>query len=303
MVFVLIPNFCIVDVGHGGRVVEEAECVGAFLQLDLELLLPFGGSEGTEYFPIQLNVAGAWFVSAGGDGECIAAALLAVDFSPQQVVLGSAAECPDACSAMAVFGLVVEGCGGGEWVAEFLIVADVAALGFVNGLFESPSGFGGVDACGMWWKGNGEGVAADGDDFLAEDVAESRYALHVELGKADVDAGRGGGGVVDGYGTLSAIALLEVAHEDVASLPTHCVGILGGCIWGLGTLLSYISAGKAGAAISYALGQGAPMVAALWGVFVWKEFKGCNRQVAGLLALMFVLFIAGLSLIVLSGGS
>lgn len=88
-----------------------------------------------------------------------------------------------------------------------------------------------------------------------------------------------------------------------SSLPTHCVGILGGCIWGLGTLLSYISAGKAGAAISYALGQGAPMVAALWGVFVWKEFKGCNRQVAGLLALMFVLFIAGLSLIVLSGGS
>ena len=49
---------------------------------------------------------------------------------------------------------------------------------------------------------------------------------------------------------------------------THLVGMLGGCIWCLGTALSYISAEKAGAAISYALGQGAPMIAAIWGVFV-----------------------------------
>ena len=54
---------------------------------------------------------------------------------------------------------------------------------------------------------------------------------------------------------------------------TQMVGVLGGAIWGLGTALSYIAAGKAGAAISYALGQGAPMIAALWGIFIWKEFK------------------------------
>ena len=82
---------------------------------------------------------------------------------------------------------------------------------------------------------------------------------------------------------------------------THLVGILGGCIWGLGTALSYIAAGKAGAAISYALGQGAPMIAALWGVFVWKEFKGCLASTMRLLALMFILFVAGLSLITFAG--
>lgn len=87
------------------------------------------------------------------------------------------------------------------------------------------------------------------------------------------------------------------------TLGTHLVGILGGCIWALGTLFSYIAAGKAGAAVSYALGQGAPMIAALWGVFVWKEFKGADRGVHRLLIGMFVLFILGLGLIVLSGGN
>lgn len=82
---------------------------------------------------------------------------------------------------------------------------------------------------------------------------------------------------------------------------THLVGILGGCIWGLGTALSYIAAGKAGAAISYALGQGAPMIAALWGVFIWKEFKGADKKVSMLLLLMFLLFIVGLGLIVMAG--
>lgn len=87
------------------------------------------------------------------------------------------------------------------------------------------------------------------------------------------------------------------------SLSTHMVGILGGVIWGLGTALSYIAAGKAGAAISYALGQGAPMVAALWGIFVWKEFRGAPRTVGWLLALMFIFFISGLGTIIISGAN
>lgn len=87
------------------------------------------------------------------------------------------------------------------------------------------------------------------------------------------------------------------------SLRTHSVGILGGLIWGVGTALSYIAAGKAGPAISYALGQGAPMIAALWGVFIWKEFKGSTKSVNLLLTLMFILFIAGLAMIVVSGGN
>lgn len=96
-----------------------------------------------------------------------------------------------------------------------------------------------------------------------------------------------------------------VAYRDYfkGSLSTHLVGVLGGAIWCLGTAFSYIAAGKAGAAISYALGQGAPMVAAVWGVFVWKEFRGGGRTVNALLALMFALFIAGLGLIIVAGGN
>ena len=82
---------------------------------------------------------------------------------------------------------------------------------------------------------------------------------------------------------------------------THLVGMLGGAIWALGTSLNYISAGEAGAAVSYALGQGAPMIAAIWGVFIWKEFKGASKNVYSLLALMFALFVAGLSCIVVAG--
>ena len=77
--------------------------------------------------------------------------------------------------------------------------------------------------------------------------------------------------------------------------------MLGGAVWCLGTAFSYIASGEAGPAISYALGQGAPMVAAVWGVFIWKEFKGATPLVNRLLALMFLLFIGGLGLIIVAG--
>ena len=85
------------------------------------------------------------------------------------------------------------------------------------------------------------------------------------------------------------------------SFGTHLVGVLGGAIWCLGTAFSYIAAGKAGAAVSYALGQGAPMIAAFWGVFIWKEFKGADNKTNALLTLMFALFICGLAIIVVAG--
>lgn len=84
-------------------------------------------------------------------------------------------------------------------------------------------------------------------------------------------------------------------------LSIHAVGILGGLIWGLGNAFNLIAAGKAGAAISYGLGQGATLVSALWGVFVWKEFSAGNKSVKSYLALMFLFFIIGLSLIILAG--
>ena len=95
----------------------------------------------------------------------------------------------------------------------------------------------------------------------------------------------------------------SVSYTDYfnGNFKTHLIGVLGGSIWALGTSLNYIAAGTAGTAVSYALGQGATMVAAIWGVFVWKEFKGVSKKVNILLALMFLLFITGLTLIVLAG--
>jgi glucose uptake protein len=79
----------------------------------------------------------------------------------------------------------------------------------------------------------------------------------------------------------------------------HFIGILGGIIWCLGFISNIIAAGEAGFAISYGLGQGATMVAALWGVFIWKEFKGVKGTKA-LLSFMFLLFFLGLGLIIVA---
>lgn len=80
----------------------------------------------------------------------------------------------------------------------------------------------------------------------------------------------------------------------------HLTGILGGVIWGIGMSFSILASGKAGYAISYGLGQGATLVAALWGIFIWKEFKGI-KDTKGLIAIMLIAFLAGLSLIVYAG--
>jgi glucose uptake protein len=78
----------------------------------------------------------------------------------------------------------------------------------------------------------------------------------------------------------------------------HIVGILGGAIWGVGMSFAILAGDRAGYAISYGLGQGATMVAALWGVFVWREFQNARPGTNKLLALMFLLFVVGLALIV-----
>ena len=83
----------------------------------------------------------------------------------------------------------------------------------------------------------------------------------------------------------------------------HLVGVLGGLIWGLGNGINLVAAGKAGAAISYGLGQGATLVSALWGILVWREFKGAPKKAGVLNLAMFVLFIVGLGAIIAAGES
>lgn len=99
------------------------------------------------------------------------------------------------------------------------------------------------------------------------------------------------------------ISGVKVSYSDYFKIGTpklHLIGILGGSIWCLGFIFNMIAAGEAGFAISYGLGQGATMVAAIWGIFIWKEFKSAPKGTNTLIALMFLLFIAGLSLIIMA---
>lgn len=96
-----------------------------------------------------------------------------------------------------------------------------------------------------------------------------------------------------------------VSYKDYfrGRMGIHFVGILGGLIWGLGNAFNLIAAGKAGAAVSYGLGQGATLVSALWGVFIWKEFKNAPKSTGIYLFLMFILFVVGIALIILAGSN
>ena len=93
----------------------------------------------------------------------------------------------------------------------------------------------------------------------------------------------------------------KTSYKEYFKLGTpklHFIGILGGSIWGIGMLFNVVASGAAGPAISYGLGQGATLIAALWGVFVWKEFKSAPKGTNSIIAFMFVAFVIGLAFII-----
>ena len=95
---------------------------------------------------------------------------------------------------------------------------------------------------------------------------------------------------------------LPVSYGDYfsGSLRSHLTGFAGGMVWCIGMSLSIIASGKAGPAISYGLGQGATVIAALWGIIVWKEFSLASKQTNALLYSMLVCYLIGLILIIAS---
>ena len=82
----------------------------------------------------------------------------------------------------------------------------------------------------------------------------------------------------------------------------HMLGLLGGVIWGTGMVFNLVAANFTGVAISYAIGQSAPMVAALWGVLAWKEFAGAGPRAKVYLALMFVFYCFAILLVAKANG-
>ncbi len=102
------------------------------------------------------------------------------------------------------------------------------------------------------------------------------------------------------YRPVSGRPVTYADYFRQGNLRLHAIGLLGGVIWCLGMSLSILSSDVAGPAISYGLSQGATMVAAAWGVFVWREFQGSPPGTSRLLFFMFLFFIAGLSLIIVA---
>lgn len=84
----------------------------------------------------------------------------------------------------------------------------------------------------------------------------------------------------------------------------HLLGLLGGIVWGIGTMFNVV-AGKSefmSFATSYAIGQSAPMVGALWGIFAWKEFEGAEKRAKIYLALMFVSYAVAILMVASANG-
>ena len=79
---------------------------------------------------------------------------------------------------------------------------------------------------------------------------------------------------------------------------SHLMGILGGVIWCIGMSFNIIASEKAGPAISYGLGQGATVVAAVWGIFIWKEFKQAPKGTNIFINTMLIFYVIGISMIV-----
>jgi glucose uptake protein len=84
------------------------------------------------------------------------------------------------------------------------------------------------------------------------------------------------------------------------SVKLHLVGILGGVIWNIGMGLNILASDAAGPALSYGLGQGATLVGAIWGVFVWKEFRAAPAGTARILIAMFGFYVLGLAVLIAS---
>jgi glucose uptake protein len=82
----------------------------------------------------------------------------------------------------------------------------------------------------------------------------------------------------------------------------HIWGLVGGLIWCTGTVFNFVAshAQIVGPAVSYAIGQCATMVSAVWGVFVWHEFANAPAASRKLIPAMFLFFLLGLGSIAIA---
>jgi len=101
---------------------------------------------------------------------------------------------------------------------------------------------------------------------------------------------------------LTGAAPVSMSGYFQAKPAWHFWGLVGGLIWCTGTVFNFVAshAQIVGPAVSYAIGQGATMVSALWGVFIWKEFVNAPPASRKLIPAMFVFFLLGLGSIAIA---
>jgi hypothetical protein len=80
----------------------------------------------------------------------------------------------------------------------------------------------------------------------------------------------------------------------------HLAGLIAGTVWCIGTVANFVSAGVVGVAVSWGIGNGAPVIGALWGIFLWKEFKNGGSKAKTLIALSMALYVAGVVAVAIS---
>jgi glucose uptake protein len=102
--------------------------------------------------------------------------------------------------------------------------------------------------------------------------------------------------------SLTGEPAVSFAQYGAARGSWHFWGVLGGIIWCTGAVASFVASGAhlVGPAVSYAIGQGATMVSAVWGVFVWREFAAAPAGSRRLIPWMFLFFLAGLGSIAIA---
>jgi glucose uptake protein len=90
---------------------------------------------------------------------------------------------------------------------------------------------------------------------------------------------------------------VSMREYSAGGIRWHLLGLLGGAVWAIGTASNLVAGKSVGFAVSYAIGQSAPLVASLWGIFVWKEFAGASAAATRALAAMFVFYLAAIGIL------
>ena len=95
---------------------------------------------------------------------------------------------------------------------------------------------------------------------------------------------------------------VAISAYTAAPAKWHLWGVLGGLIWCTGAVLNFTASRSniVGPAVSYSIGQGATMISAAWGVFIWHEFSGAPARAKTLLVWMFAVFLCGLTAVALA---